>query len=167
MSTPFIVPGKQLFQVNTGASFALEELGYAEDGFEYTEEEITEAVWNDQMGGRGTIPADFQRFGTIVRAQLVLNAINLTTWAKLEKGLNSSSRTAGTSAPADRGILIFQNSLAFAIRAVGPTTYIEFSQCRVQARTQGRQTKAARYVLAFEAYPKLSDGVTWTTGNNA
>jgi hypothetical protein len=167
MATPFIVPGKQLFRVSTGASQALEDLGYAEDGFEYTEEEVTEPIWNDQMGGRGAIPADFQRFGTIVRASLVLNAIDIAVWAKLEKGLNSSSRTAGTNAPADRGILVFQNDLSYAIRAVGPTTYVEFAQCMVRARTQGRQTKAARYVLQFEAYPQLQDGVVWTTAANA
>lgn len=167
MATPFVVEGKQLFQVNTGNAQALEELGYTEDGFEFTEREIKEPVWNDQMGGRGTIPADYQRFGTIVNAQIVLNGINLATWEKLQKGLNSSSRTAGTTAPADRGILIFQNSLGFAIRAKGPSTYIEFTQCTIEARTQGKQTKLSRYVLAFEGIPRLSDGVTWTTGNNA
>lgn len=107
--------------VGTGASAALEFLGYTVNGAQIEEIPYFTPIASDEFGGDAGPPADYQLMGTQHRISLELVKYQPTVLAKLEKFYNlSSSPTVGV------GLLVGCNSLTtrLLLNSADLTSYV-------------------------------------------
>jgi hypothetical protein len=86
MATTVQVIGKCQILVNTGAQYALEELGYSEAGVEIRFERKYVPVHSDENGGPDGIPLDYQDFGYMHNVSFTLVNFDIAIWKKLSSG---------------------------------------------------------------------------------
>lgn len=149
MASTVHVAGVAQIKLDTGASNALEELGFTINGAEIREEIFMENVPGDENGGDAGPPIDVQYFGEIHHVRLELSKWDAAIAAKVLPVLyGGSAGVLGTA-----GTLMAGGSKTFRLlinAATEPRNYLK-AFLRNQKETN-KGTKFSRLVLDFECH---------------
>lgn len=149
--------GKALIKVGTGASAALESLGYSINGVEISDEPFYGDVPSDENGGDEGPPIDVQYFGFVSTIRMELSRWDSTIAAKVFPFLNGG--TAGTQGTP--GILMSANSYRLVIIPTSdPRNYpVAFPSEPIEIN---KGTKYSRLAITWKAYG-FANAAVWNT----
>ena len=155
------VAGLATIKAGTGASGALESLGYTMDGARITSEGYTTNVPGDQNGGDEGPPVEIQYLGETARVRLEMTKWDTAVQAKLEARFKGG--TAGT--PPTAGSLMFAGGGYFRLLIHSPATPRNFicASLLKQPIEINKGTKFSRLVLEFECYKDPTTGVLYNS----
>lgn len=151
--------GKATIKVNTGASAALETLGFTRNGGDVSEEAFWIDVPGDENGGDSGDPIDIQYIGEMARVRLELTKFDQAVLTKVMKRLNAAGKTAGTVGTVGR--FVFLNSEFFRLVIDTPTDPKNFVRAVPRAPTNRNMgTRFTMKVIEFDCY-KNDSGVLY------
>jgi len=151
--------GKCTVKVNTGASGALEILGYTRNGADVSEEAFWIDVPGDENGGDSGDPIDIQYLGEMARVRLELTKFDPLVLTKVMKRLNAAGKTAGSVGTV--GQFVFATAVEFRLVLDTPVEPKNFYRAVPRAPTQRNMgVRFTMKVLEFDCY-KNNNGVIW------
>jgi len=151
--------GLAAISVGTGASFALELLGYTRNGADVSEEGFWIDVPGDQNGGDNGDPIDIQYIGEMARVRLELTKFDTAILSKVMKRLNDATKTEGTVPTPGR--FVFLNADWYRLLINTPTDPKNFLRAIPRAPTQRNMgTRFTMKVIEFDCY-KDDSGVLY------
>lgn len=161
MALEIKVDGPALIKVGTGASGALEQLGYTENGTDVEFRGYHGDVPGDEHGGDQGPPIDVQYFGEIVIVRLTFTKFDVAIANKVSARVRGA--TFGT--PATPGTLMFDSDNCFRLLIQPTRDPLNFLRAFSRGSiTTNKGTKFSRYTMEFECHKdgtgKLFDGVT-------
>lgn len=160
------IPGPCHILLNTGASSALQGLGYTENGAEVREELLAGDIPGDQNGGDQGPPIDIQKFGLIGHVHLEMSKWDaaVAAYVMAKSNPNGSIPTAAGVSPTPGG-LIFSNTDYFRLLLFPSLSLPRNFLIAVprEAHTYNLGTRYARLIADFICYPPLGGGVYWNT----
>lgn len=155
--------GAALVSVGTGASSALEQLGYTQSGVTVREEYVEKPIMTDVMGPE--IGSESQKFGIRAFINLTLAVWNPTIWDKVLKKM-SNGTTAGVLGPA--GALVFTGGFTFRVGLVSADSLEDpfyYPSCVIKGPTSRKKSSVAEpLVIDIEARPYHLATVTTPSG---
>jgi len=158
MAIAVVTTGPAHIQVDTGASNALESLGYTRNGVEIIETVFSGNVAGDQNGGDDGPPIDVQYFGQIDRVRIELTKFDTSILDKVRPRLyGGTAGSIGTSGTLWAGgaktyrLLIEPTSLPRNYIMAIPREPIEVN----------RGTRFSTVIMEWECH--ASGGVLWNT----
>lgn len=139
--------GVGLVKVDTGASNALEDLGYNEDSIPIQENRKLHDVHSDQNGGPQGVPIEVQNLGEEHIVTLNLSNFDLAIWAKIQAGYYGETEgETGTI-----GGFMTSNGFRLVIETTSnPRNYLNAFPI---TKTIPLGTKASIYVVQFRCLP--------------
>ena len=157
----YTINGAALVYTGTGASNALELLGFTEDGVDIEIIENVTPIMTDLFGPE--TPQDFQKMGMVARITAPLIAVDRTVLSKIE-GKGDRTAVGEISTP---GIVAGVGSYAFKVGIAAPAdTPWTFASCIVRPGFRTKLgTRARPFVAEFFAWPFAT--YTVTTGKDA
>jgi len=157
MAIAVVTTGPALVRVDTGASNALEDLGYSVDGVQIIERTFISDVYGDQNGGTDGPPIELQYMGQVDTVRMELSKFDDAVVDKIRPRLYGG--TLGSSGTA--GTLIAAGSLGFRL-LIEPTTdprnYL-FAIPREPIEVN-RGTKRSLLIMEWECHANASS-VLW------
>lgn len=158
MAVQVNVSGAALIKVDTGASHALETLGYTRDGAEVRLEGRYLDVPSDDAGGEAGPPTNVQYLGETAVIRLELTKFDPTVADKVQRLYGQLLGKPGTP-----GTLMFSDAGGYTFRLViaSPETPLNFPRCFLRDAVEvNKGTRFCRLLMVFEAH-KDGSGVLW------
>lgn len=165
------IPGPCHVLLNTGASSALQGLGFTENGAEVREDLLAGDVPGDQNGGDQGPPIDIQKFGLIGHVHLEMSKWDsaVAAFVKAKSNPNGSIPTAAGVSPTPGG-LIFSNTDYFRLLLfpTGGSIFVYNFLIAVprDAYTLNLGVRYGRFIADFTCYPPLGGGVYYNTSTS-
>ena len=144
--------------VNTGASFALESLGFSVNGVKFRDNGYFENVIGDANGGESGPPVDVQYFGQVDTVEMELSKWDSVVAAKIFPRLYGG--TAGVIGIA--GLMIAAGSFSYRLLinpSSGPRNYLRAIPREAMEHNKGTKYSILRIVWECHAV----NGVLWNT----
>lgn len=158
MAAAVVAFGACAIKLDTGASNALEILGYSDDGVHIEEHGMFHDIEGDQNGGQGGVPIEKQFLGEQHFVRATLTKYDPAVVAKITARVKGG--TAGTmSTP---GTMMSSNSYRLLLAAAGGDRNYLIA-IPIDVITHNRGSKAARYSVSFVCYPNSSNVIYNTT----
>lgn len=162
MTAAVQVKGAVAISVGTGASDALEALGYSMNGVTYIEEAFYDNVQGDENGGDSGPPIDIQVFGQIHRVRMELTKWDEAVADKIRARANDNGSTTAGSFGATAGDLLFAGGAGFRLllnSASNPRNYL-FAIPRPPMEMNAG-SKHSRLTIEWECH--AVSGVLWNS----
>jgi hypothetical protein len=147
MAVAYEMKGPVAIKVDTGATNALELLGYSEDGVMIDDQVFREDIKCDLRGGQAGPPDEVQYFGAIHLIQFTLVKFDAAVLAKVLAHVYG--QTAGTVA--DPGTFLSDNGFRLLLHSTSvPRNYLLAAPWRGMKIPAG--TRATRIPMTWEAH---------------
>ena len=144
-------------KVDTGASHALEDLGYSDDGVQVEERGMYHDIPGDQNGGEGGVPIEKQYLGEFHIVRFTLTSFDKLILPKVTTRIYGG--TAGTMGTP--GTLMSSNCFRLLlwtpqVSAVS-TSRNYLVAMPIDSIPHNRGAKATRYSMVFACYPNSTN----------
>lgn len=154
------VAGLVTVRVDTGASNALEDLGYTRNGADVRSQGFFLGIPGDENGGDEGPPVDIQYFGEIATVRMELTKFDRAIVDKVKSRIYGNT-VATAFSPSAAGSLMFGGSLTFRVLLACTTQPRNFPRCVLKEPIEiNKGTKYSTLLLEFEAH-KNAAGVLW------